>query len=380
MPATGHLVTVETQSEFDLLSGDWAERTFVKLYVEARKSGLLAAISDRNWKTLCVLATYMDRNGYCYPSQAELARAIGCSRQMANERIKSLAEFRFHGKAVLMVVPGERGEGGQFPGNRYRVMPISNLRIFDDETNANHTEDTTVSRKLDTAKDAPVSSQTVTVPLDTNKNQDSELDRNNSKFRRVKPSRNKSEGLVVTQEAAPVSPGSEDDQPAIIQEPLRRGHRTPSPDTPESPQSGFSPISHLLAHRAEKLPARGAETLQKGHQETGQHGARIVVPPQIRELVERTTRQFHDDERHLLSNLTRAMNLYHSSELSEYGFCRVLVEAELATQRAGNIKKPAEGESYPGRKNKVPYWWAIVENRLEEFRQAIQDQPPESRE
>src|SRR3954468_19511116 len=89
------LVTIEAQREFDLFSGEWAERVFVKLYVAARTSGLLATISDRDWKTLCTLATYMDGEGFCFPSQAELARALGCSRQMANERVKSLAAFRF---------------------------------------------------------------------------------------------------------------------------------------------------------------------------------------------------------------------------------------------------------------------------------------------
>src|SRR5690242_2988892 len=89
------LVAVEVQREHDLFSGQRAERVFVKLYVAARASGLLAAISDRDWKTLCTLATYMDGEGYCHPSQAELAKAMGCSRQMANERVKSLAAFRF---------------------------------------------------------------------------------------------------------------------------------------------------------------------------------------------------------------------------------------------------------------------------------------------
>ena len=86
------------------------------------------AISDRDWKTLCTLATYMDGDGYCYPSQAELARAMGCSRQIANERIKSLAAFRFNGQQVLVVVKEGRTEKGEWAKNGYRVLPISRLR------------------------------------------------------------------------------------------------------------------------------------------------------------------------------------------------------------------------------------------------------------
>src|SRR5687768_5295284 len=51
-PLSDQLVTVESQQELDVFSGRWEERTFVKLYVAARTSGLLAAISDRDWKTL----------------------------------------------------------------------------------------------------------------------------------------------------------------------------------------------------------------------------------------------------------------------------------------------------------------------------------------
>jgi hypothetical protein len=52
------------------------------------------------------------------------------------------------------------------------------------------------------------------------------------------------------------------------------------------------------------------------------------VPAQIRQIVEQVTLEFHDEPEKLLANLTRAMNLYKRSELSEYGFCRVLMEAQ----------------------------------------------------
>src|SRR3954454_23307895 len=121
------LVTVEAQAETDLITGERSERIFLKMYVEARSSGLLAAISDRDWKTLCTLATYMGAGGFCFPSQDELARALGCSRQMANQRVQSLAEFRFNGQPVLAIVKQHRGAGGRFGKNGYRVLPVGNL-------------------------------------------------------------------------------------------------------------------------------------------------------------------------------------------------------------------------------------------------------------
>lgn len=187
--AADQLVTIESQQELDLFSGRLQERTFVKLYVAARASGLLRAMSDRDWKTLCVLATYMDRDGYCYPSQAELAFALGCSRQMANARVNSLARFHFQGKPVLLIDKPSRSDQGRWSGNRYRVLPIASLRIFDDpqeqqalaSDQAITQSDTdgadtgrklTVSNPFDTVAEdeLTVSSATGTVQLDTNKN------------------------------------------------------------------------------------------------------------------------------------------------------------------------------------------------------------------
>jgi hypothetical protein len=129
-PVRKPLVTIQIEKEFDVLEKKWDERVFVKLYVAARTSGLLAAISDRDWKTLCVLATFMDEDGRCFPSQAEIARSLKINRTTANERIRSLAEFRFEGKPVLLVrrVPSEHGRFGH---NDYTILPITHLKIFD---------------------------------------------------------------------------------------------------------------------------------------------------------------------------------------------------------------------------------------------------------
>jgi hypothetical protein len=160
------LVTVETQQEHDLFTGKRVERLFIKLYLAARTSGLLAAISDRDFKTLCVLATYMDKDGYCYPSQTELARALGVSRQMANERLQSLAAFRFQGRAVMLMPDDQdRGGGGTFGGKRYQILPIAGLSIFN--RGPRETHEPAVSSGFDTAGSLTVSSPTVTVPLDT---------------------------------------------------------------------------------------------------------------------------------------------------------------------------------------------------------------------
>ncbi len=57
---------------------------FIKLYTAALDSGFLAALPDRGWKTLCVIALHMDATGQCYPSRDAMARALGVNPSTAS--------------------------------------------------------------------------------------------------------------------------------------------------------------------------------------------------------------------------------------------------------------------------------------------------------
>jgi hypothetical protein len=129
----GRLLTIQIEKEFDVLEKRWDTRVYIKLYIAARTSGLLASISDRDWRTLTAIGTFMNEKGQCYPSQAALARALGVNRATANRRIQSLARFRFQGKPVLLVERQYKDTktGRQFATNKYHIMPSSGMRIFD---------------------------------------------------------------------------------------------------------------------------------------------------------------------------------------------------------------------------------------------------------
>ena len=128
------LVSIQLERELDLSPGStWDERIFIKVYVAVRRSGLLGAMPPELWQTLCCIATFMDREGQCYPSQDEIARALQINRSTASSRIQALARFRFHGKAVLLIekVRDDSARGLRFASNRYTIMPSSKMRIFD---------------------------------------------------------------------------------------------------------------------------------------------------------------------------------------------------------------------------------------------------------
>jgi hypothetical protein len=126
-PKRTPLVSVEFQTEINVATGAAERRMFVKMYFDARDSGLLAAIGDRRWRTLCALATYMDENGNCFPSQEIIARDLGISRQRVNERIQELLAFRFHDEPVLTVskTRTHTNQGSRWGNNVYQLRPIT---------------------------------------------------------------------------------------------------------------------------------------------------------------------------------------------------------------------------------------------------------------
>jgi len=128
------LVTIEIQKEYDTLEQSWENRVFVKLFVAARTSGLLKKISNREFKTLIALALYMDENGNCYPSQDQIARDLGISRETANRRIQSLLRFRFDGKPVVKAVR-LRNKKGTWENVRYTILPVAQVKIFEKSIN-----------------------------------------------------------------------------------------------------------------------------------------------------------------------------------------------------------------------------------------------------
>ena len=126
------LVTVERQVEQDLATGETVTRRFVKMYFEARESGLLADIPDDLWKTLCALATYLNEDSECWASQETLGRDMGVSRQAANGRVKRLLAYRFNGRPVISVrrerVRAKKGQT-RWGSNVYRLLPITGFHV-----------------------------------------------------------------------------------------------------------------------------------------------------------------------------------------------------------------------------------------------------------
>jgi hypothetical protein len=128
--AGNRLISVETQSEYNMTSGKSETRIFVKMYVDAVHSGLIADLGPERWQTLCVIAAFMDANGECYPTQFAIAQRLNIRRETANRRIKALCDYRWQGRAVVQKVQARDFDKQTWDNVRYTILPISGLEIF----------------------------------------------------------------------------------------------------------------------------------------------------------------------------------------------------------------------------------------------------------
>ena len=126
--ANKNYVSVESQTERSITTGKSETRIFVKMYVGAVRDGLMADMGVRNWATICVIASFMDAEGNCWPTQEQIAKGLGVSRQTASKYVNDLLEYRWKGEALVTAVKVR--EGGRFDNMRYTVFPVSNLEIF----------------------------------------------------------------------------------------------------------------------------------------------------------------------------------------------------------------------------------------------------------
>lgn len=105
-------------------------KIFFRVYKDAISSGLMRELGKGRWMLLCVLASYMDKDGRCYPTQEQLARDMGLSRQSVNVLVQRLKEFTWNGKPIITV---EKHGNGFNNNNEYRIWPNSQLAIFESD-------------------------------------------------------------------------------------------------------------------------------------------------------------------------------------------------------------------------------------------------------
>ncbi|MGG0794378.1 helix-turn-helix domain-containing protein [Brevibacillus laterosporus] len=105
-------------------------RIFFKTYVDdAIHSGLIGDMGAERWQTLCVLASFMDDRGVCYPSQDMIAKRLNVARETANRRIQSLLKYKWQGRALVTMHKHRDPTTQAWRNSVYTIYPITGLQF-----------------------------------------------------------------------------------------------------------------------------------------------------------------------------------------------------------------------------------------------------------
>lgn len=152
----GNMITVEFQNHFDVTTKVTTKDVYLRLYLSAFKSGLVADLKPTNFTVLLAICSYMDEKGECYPTQRQIAERCGISKTTVNKAINELLEIKINDKPVIerrMIITDTS------KNSVYTVNPVSQVAIFGGEvdTNVNTVEgtepSTDTSTMFNTARD-----------------------------------------------------------------------------------------------------------------------------------------------------------------------------------------------------------------------------------
>lgn len=122
------ILSVTHSRDINLASGEIMNSTFVKVYATIFTDGLVAKMGATGFTALMALATFMDENGECYPTQEQLAERMGVHKNTANKYINQLLEVEINGTPIVTRTKTNRGQGKIT--SHYRIHPLSQLAKF----------------------------------------------------------------------------------------------------------------------------------------------------------------------------------------------------------------------------------------------------------
>jgi len=128
---TDSLFSVSHDQELNLGNGKTINNVYVRVYTSLFTSGLVARMGSNRFTTLMALASYMDAQGECYPTQIQLADAIGVHKNTVNKYINELLDFTIDGKPLVTRTKINRSQGKI--SSYYKIHPLSQLAKFGGE-------------------------------------------------------------------------------------------------------------------------------------------------------------------------------------------------------------------------------------------------------
>ena len=109
-------------------------------FTAARRDGLLTALSAEPWHTLCAVLSFTARDGRRVFTLDQLALALGASRAVADERLRTLAAQQFRGGPVAHVECDSAGE--VYGASLARIEFLSETEHHDPAVRSPHSDTT----------------------------------------------------------------------------------------------------------------------------------------------------------------------------------------------------------------------------------------------
>jgi len=95
-------LSIEFTKKFNALSKTEKVDTFLRVERPAIQKGIITALGGlQNFGVLLAVASFMDENGNCYPTQRQIAAITGLSLPTVNKSINELLEIDFNDKKII---------------------------------------------------------------------------------------------------------------------------------------------------------------------------------------------------------------------------------------------------------------------------------------
>lgn len=98
---TGKFLSIVFNVEYDATNKTNTLDTYLKIDVSALRSGLLHHVRGSELTVLLAIASFMDKDGECYPTQRQIAEITGLSLTTVNKSISNLLEIKINDRPIL---------------------------------------------------------------------------------------------------------------------------------------------------------------------------------------------------------------------------------------------------------------------------------------
>lgn len=110
------------------MSKEFNNSIYLRVYTSLFQAGIVKDLKPTNFTVLLAIASFMDAEGNCYPTQRQIAEITGITAPTVNKAVNELLEYKVNGTPIIT---REFVQQGQFKNSYYTVNPLSQIAIFD---------------------------------------------------------------------------------------------------------------------------------------------------------------------------------------------------------------------------------------------------------